>query len=67
VGAALALAMDALVFFIDLPEGYAHGSILFFVVVVEAWIWWMRSRTKVSLNVLEDLSERYGDKLAASG
>ena len=66
VGAVLALAMDALVFFVDVPEGYAHGSILFFVVVVEAWIWWMRSRTKVSLNVLEDLSERYGEKLAAS-
>jgi hypothetical protein len=66
VGAVLALAMDALVFFVDLPEGYAHGSILFFVVVVEAWIWWMRSRTKVSLNVLEDLSERYGEKLAVS-
>jgi len=65
VGATLALAMDALVFYIDLPEGYAHGAILFFVVVVEAWIWLMRSRTKVSPNVLEDLTERYGDKLAA--
>lgn len=66
VGAALALVMDALAFFVDLPEGYAHGSIFLFVVFVEAWIWLMRARAKVSLKVLDDLSERYGDKLAAT-
>lgn len=66
VGAALALAMDALAFFVDVPEGYAHGTIFFFVIFVEGWIWLMRWRTKVSLKVLEDLNERYGDKLAVS-
>jgi hypothetical protein len=66
VGAVLIVVMDLLAFFLDLPPGYAHGTIFFFVVFVEAWIWLMRWRAKVALNVLEDLSERYGDKLAAS-
>lgn len=66
VGAALIVVMDALAFFLDVPDGYKHGSIFFFVVFVEAWIWAMRWRAKVALNVLEDLSERYGEKLAAS-
>ncbi len=65
VGGALVLALVALVFFAHVPEAYAQGAIFFFVVFVEAWIWIMRARTKLSLNVLEDLSERYGDKLAA--
>jgi hypothetical protein len=65
-GALLALAMDALAFFFDLPPGYAQGSIFFFVVFVESWIWIMRWRTNLSLEVLDDLSERYGDRLAGS-
>jgi hypothetical protein len=66
VGGALVLGLDALVFFADLPPAYAQGAIFFFVMFVEAWIWIMRARTKLALSVLNDLSERYGEKLAAS-
>lgn len=57
--------MDALSFF-DLGQGFAQGSIFFFVVFVESWIWIMRAKTKISLRALDDLSERYGEKLTAS-
>lgn len=64
VGWLVALAMDGLAFFFDLPAAYAQGSIFFFVVFVEGWIWIMRSRTKLALRVLDDFSDRYGEKLA---
>jgi uncharacterized membrane protein len=64
-GAILAAAMDALSFF-DLGQGFAQGSIFFFVVFVESWMWIMRAKTKVALRALDDLSERYGEKLAGS-
>jgi uncharacterized membrane protein len=64
-GAILAVAMDALSFF-DLGQGFAQGSIFFFVVFVESWMWIMRAKTKISLRALDDLSERYGEKLTGS-
>ena len=64
-GAILAVAMDALSF-LDLRPGFAQGSIFFFVVFVESWMWIMRAKTKVSLRALDDLTERYGEKLAGS-
>jgi hypothetical protein len=65
-GAVLAVAMDVLSFF-PLGRGYAEASIFFFVVFMESWIWIMRSRTRLSLRVLDGLTERYGEKLAQSG
>ena len=65
-GALLVLAMDGLAFFSDIEPGYAQGSIFFFVVFVEGWIWIMRAKAKLSLKVLDDLSDRYGEKLAGS-
>jgi hypothetical protein len=64
-GAILAVAMDALSFF-DLGPGFAQGSICFCVVFVESWIWIMRAKKKISLRALDDLSERYGEKLTGS-
>jgi hypothetical protein len=65
IGAVLAAAMNVFAF-VELRPGYAEASIFFFVVFVESWMWLMRVRTKLSLRVLDDLSERYGEKLAGS-
>jgi hypothetical protein len=66
IGAVLAAAMNVFAF-VEPRPGYAEASIFIFVVFVESWMWIMRSRTKLSLRVLDDLSERYGDKLVESG
>jgi hypothetical protein len=65
-GFILAAAMNVLSYF-DLGRGYAEASIFFFVVFLESWIWIMRSRTRLSLRVLDQLTDRYGEKLAQSG
>lgn len=65
-GFILAAAMNVLSYF-DLGSGYVEASIFFFVVFLESWIWIMRSRTRLSLRVLDELADRYGEKLAQSG
>jgi hypothetical protein len=47
--------------------GYAEASIFFFVIFVESWIWIMRARTRLALRVLDELTDRYGEKIAQSG
>jgi hypothetical protein len=65
LGAVLAAAMNVFAF-VEPRPGYAEASIFIFVVFVEAWIWIMRLKTKIALRALDDLSERYGEKLAGS-
>jgi hypothetical protein len=62
-GAVLAVGMNILAWK-ELSLGYAAFSIFAFVAIVESWIWLMRSRGKYGLRLLEDLSDRYGEKLA---
>ncbi|HEY3302778.1 MAG TPA: hypothetical protein VGL70_04480 [Candidatus Binatia bacterium] len=58
--------MDVFAFFHPV-YGYAEASIFFFVIFVESWIWIMRARTRLALRVLDELTDRYGEKIAQSG
>jgi hypothetical protein len=60
LGAVLIIAVDVFAFMdvIDIEMG-----LVFFVGFVESWIWMERARTNVSLRILDDLHEKYGNKM----
>lgn len=65
IGTLLAIAMNLLAWR-GVSIGYAAGSIFAFVVIVESWMWLMRWRGKYGIQLLEDLNQRYREKLASA-